>query len=430
MRRPSACCSRTRMKTYTRHSVEIPSILRGTTPFPRYDNSLSPEIYFDHFATWLRAEMPRLNMRILAKEMDHDILRDQVQYLVDAFPAIEKLTHAHKVQAIQYFGFAVSSIERHSQDRGHPSGQGLARIKGIEPLLLALGEQTGYPPRDTFYTFSTINRPNSITFSGDSQEELFIDVLNRSSDLLRMAGDLIRPITRGQMSMDEPQATQALIGATYALEDARQQFLRYMEVVDPQTGQFALSMPFFRDVFRQFTCDWFIGGQEWTGASAADAVEFKKIDYLIGTTNDHFRHYALERMRYLPPHQKAELVDDMQSLSLLDVVILALSLAPQAFASLSETDIAARLKRQSQQDLQFIHHYIKLAGMSGRLSATHWSLLANYLIKPTQAGQGTGLKGDECGTAHINFGDISAMRDMRRLHPQVKKISSALGNLL
>jgi hypothetical protein len=368
-------------------------------------------------------------MRILAKEMNHDILRDQVQYLVDAFPSTEKLTHTHKVQTLQYFGFAVSSIERHSQDRGLPTGEGLARIKGVEPLLLALGEQTGYPPRDTFYTFATINRPNVITFSGDAQEELFIDVLNQSSDLLKIAGDLIRPITRGQMPMDEPQATQALIDARYVLEDARKQFLRYMEVVDPQTGQFALSIPFFRDVLRQFTCDWFIGGQEWTGASAADAVEFKKIDYLIGTTNAHFRQYVLERMRYLPPHQKAELVDDMQSLSLLDVVMLALSLSPQEFASLAETEIAARLKAQSHQDLQFIHQYIKLAGMSGRLSATHWSLLANYLIKPLEVGQGTGLKGDESGTAHINFGDIIAMRDMRRLHPQVKKLSSALGNL-
>lgn len=396
---------------------------------PGSENYLSAEAYFDNFESWLRADMPRLNMQILAKEACPAMLRDQIQRLVGTFPAIEKLTHAQKVQAIQYFGFAISSMERHSQERGAPAGQDLARVNGAELLLLALGEQTGYPPRDTFYTFATINRPNPITFSGDSQEKLFIDVLNQSGDLVKIAGDWVRPIARGQMQIDDPQATQALIQAECGLEGARKQFLRYMEVVDPQTGQFALSISFFRDVLRQFTCDWFIGGQEWTGASAADAVEFKKLDYLIGTTDDHFRQYVLDRMRYLPPHQKAELVDDMLCPSLLDVLMRALHLSPQEFASLSEAELADRLKGESNQGYQFIDQYVKLVGMNGRLSATHWSLLANYLIKPIEAGQETELKGNDHGTAHITFDDIVAIRDMRRLNPLVKKLSRVLESL-
>lgn len=392
----------------------------------RTENSLSSEAYFAHFETWLRADMPRLNMQVLKKEVYHDILREHIQHYVDTFPPTEKLTFTQKVQAIQYFGFAISSIERHSQDLGSPVGQDLARIRGAETLLLTLGEQTGHPPRDTLYTYSTINRPNTLTFSGDSQEELFIDVINQSGDALKNAGDLIRPITRYIIQIDDDQATQALFQSHQALEYARKQFLRFIEVVDPRTGQFALSVPFFRDVLRQFTCDWFIGGQAWTGASAADAVEFKKFDYLIGTIGDHFEQYVLDRMRYLPPHQKAELVEDMQSPSLLDVVMRSLRLSPEKFASLSEAELAGRLKEQSHKCLQFIHQYTKLGAMNGRLSATHWSLLANYLIKPTQAGQGTGLKGDNYGTAHITFDEMIAIRDMRRLNPQVTKLSRAL----
>jgi len=396
---------------------------------PKSDIFLAPEEYFVNFEIWLKTSMPELNMQILAKEAKHDMLWDQIQHLVDTFPALEQLTYTQKVRAIQYFGFAISSMERHAQDRGFPAGHHLASINGAESLLLALGEQTGYPPRDTLYTFATMNRKNMITFSGDAQEELFIDVLNQSGDLVKLAGDLIRPVTRGQMQIDDDQSVGLLMRAERALEGARKQFLRYMEVVDVETGRFALSIPFFRDVLRQFTCDWVLGGEAWTGASAADAVEFKKLDYLIGTVDDHFRQYVFDRMKYLPPHQKVEMVDDMQHPSLLDVVMKSLGLFRQELVALSEAELIERLRGLSERCLEFVKQYVKLAGMNGRLSATHWSLMANYLMKPTEAGMGTGLKERDRGTAHITFEEIVAIRDMRRLNPYVKKLSGGLGSL-
>lgn len=392
------------------------------------EQRITPEEYFNSFRKWLIEDMPTINGAILKGQQEPEILHGTIQNFVDTVPSLDKLNQEEKKQVIQFLGFAISSLERHTQDQGAKPGEAFATLKGAEPLLIELGKQTGHPPRDSLYTFGLWNRaPNSITFSGDPQEELFIDVINNSIDNLEIAGDSIRPIARGQIAIDNPRAIDAITEASHNIDLARQQFLRYL-AKDPQTGQPAFTPAFFRDVMRQYNCNWTIDGEMWGPPTAANAVDQFQLDFIMGTVNPQYEAHLRERFKYFTAADQEDLSRDMKGQSILGVIRDTLHVTGSQLETMSQEEVAQLLRKQPEQTRQFIGQFVKLADKIGTLTALHWTLISNYLIKPNreEEAQRRGAVDNTKGGSGMEFPELQEIRDMRRIYPQVENLSKGL----
>jgi hypothetical protein len=388
------------------------------------NHTISIVSYFSSFDEWLRNTMPQLNTQILERKMEPSVLKERVQSFVDEYPGIVHLDREGKRKALQYLGFAISSLERHVQDRGGAAGQALASLTNAESILIDLGNHLGHPPRDSLYTFGLWNRgPNSITFSGDSQEALFIDVINISIDHIENAGDLVRPIAKGLISLDDPTSIGMLSTAETHVELARKQFLRYLRKKE-KSKEYTFKTSFFRDVMRQYNCDWIIAGEKWGPPTAANAVDQFQLDFIMGTVNEKYEAHIRERYKYFTSEDQDALDRDIQGKSLLSLIRDNLQLTDTQLESIEPEKLAAILSSQSKQKVQFIDHYVKLVQKTGTLSAMHWNLIRNYLIKPNEEEEikKKGAVDNTKGGSGMEFPELQEIREMRRSFPQVNSL--------
>lgn len=382
--------------------------------------------YATSFQNWLRQDMPAINAGVLSGHEKPNLLISPIQHFVDQFPRTAPLSGEQKRDSIKYLGFAMSSLERHMQDRGSLPGEALNAITGAEPLLIVLGKESGHSPRDSLYTFAYWNRLPSITFSGDPQEELFIDIVNLSSDSLQGAGDLIRPVAEGSVSLDNPVSSGSMIEAADRVVAAREQLFRYIEK-NKTTGGIAYSVNFFRDVMRQYNCNWMIDGEMWGPPTAANAVPQFKLDFLVGTLKPGYREHLEERYKYFTVEDQETLTQDMDSPSVLDQIAQRIGIENDQFTSFEPGSLASLLSQQPDQALKSMRSLVRLGEKMGNLSSIHWTLLHRYLIKPNQQEEAKrGAVDNTKGGSGMEFPEVQELRDMRRLHPQIARLSEAL----
>lgn len=387
---------------------------------------------FARFETVVRNEIPRLNTAIESGDanvqMFTALFNPWLFQIKDSMPENMTVKEARKV--IQLLGFIVGSLERHEQSKGLPPGYALKNLNGIDDFLIRLSLQALHPPRDTHYTYWLWNDgENPITFTGDPQETFFNRAVNHTHVLHTASCDLLRPICAGQVEICSPEA---LLAMEIAKENTMQLYEHFRSFMakDNILNRRAVEPHFFMTRMRTYLPTYPIKDQVWTGVNAANLNAQMQLDYLIGTIVKGYNTTVIGRFPYLTSEDRNKLQHDMSLSSLFDILLREMLLTPADVESLSEDFLAANIAGQSSDLRTALIAYVELVEASGRLSAVHWALIQNYLVKAAAAltaeekvklsvspDQGTGGKSHQ---------DTEAIMHMRRRHPLIGKIASAI----
>jgi hypothetical protein len=370
--------------------------------------------YFNH---WLLADLPQINDAVLNKRCELSVLSDQVSELVARMPDHTHFNERTAREAMLYLGFAISSVERHSQDRGVEAGVALRALNPhMEDMLVNLGRIGGHSPRDTVYTFALWNNPNSvITFTGDRQEQLFIDIVAQSFSFVEDAADKIHTILHdGKVS--EASNIALLSEAGDDIENMRKQYLRYMERMPD--GSQALTADFFLNVFRQYNCNFPVNGEMWGAPTAANSHSHWLIDLMIQPVEPGYREHIMSRTRYLTTEDKAKIKFAASHDGILEKLAREFNVAPAVLVSLDGEAFSEFAATLSQEDQVALVAVGKLMDTYAKASAMHWTLISNYMIKPLnmRINTATTVAADR-GTSGLTLDEVQHIRDDRFNNP-------------
>lgn len=395
---------------------------------PQHPDALGGEtnevLHLKNFRSWVIDKMPVLNNDALAKKVEPDVFIPPIQFFVDSFPNIDSLTTQQARDELMYLGFAISSLERHAQDRGLNAGDAMNQIRNVTPILLKLGIKLGHPPRDSLYTFATWNKER-ISFTADPQEVLFIDIVDLATRHLDDAAKKVRQITTWEIPFSDSAKT--IVEAKASVDKARQQFLRYFGTTS--TGEKAYTPEFFLDIMRQYQCNWVIDGEVWGPPTAANCVPQFQLDYLVGTLMPGYREHLLSRSQYFTTEDQEALLKDMDGTSLFAMVETQLGYPEIGIGHVDTSTLRNTLSKLPIGTQQAILETEHLAQSAASLSALHWSLIQNFMGKPLKA-RGDAERAKEGravdntkGTSGMEFPQLQAIRDMRRKYPDHAKLA-------
>jgi hypothetical protein len=137
---------------------------------------------------------------------------------------------------------------------------------------------------------------------------------------------------------------------------------------------------------------------------------------------------------YLTPEDWHALEADMTLPSVADVLLQQLELTPQEVITCNSHALEAHIARQSPELQASLVAYADLFHAAGKLTAMHWALIQNYLIKPaaklSQAERARLPVPPDHGTGGQSPEETKAIRDMRREHPVLKKLIDGINRAL
>lgn len=389
-------------------------------------NSLSATLAAS--TNFVASELPRLNEQVASGLITSDsfigIVKPEVDLLCDAIGSDVRcnfLSREDARSAIKLLGFLISSAEKHSQEVGRPEGEALSMLGSAEKMLLELAPVAGHPPRDSAYTYWIWNNSTRpLTFTGSDQEAKFNEVINKSDRAFKETSELLRPISKREVSLDEPLAEELLRHSAARMATLRDDFMSLMRHKNGPHSERALEPMFFMTKMRLFLIGYPIGGREWEGVSAANLASQMSVDFLIGTTDDEYFEHVKGRFEYFPEEELAALEADMKGDSVLSVFLNTLGSPRAAFEDGDEATLRTLVSSQSQGVRQSLIQYKGLVKAAGHLTASHWSLIDNYLLKPSKKLSNTEhahLTVDpEQGTSGMSMEDVKRIREMRRNH--------------
>jgi len=396
-----------------------------------------PEKSQNELRRWFKDILPGLNLDV---DLGHVSLEDFVlvvrQIVVElreqtrGYHPMDELGVREARRQLQLLGFIMSSCEKHFQDHGHRSGEGIKQLVYAEELCTKLALIAGHPPRDSAYTYWIWNSPEeALTFTGNPQEMLFHRTINRSDDLFNRCCRILRQICSGDVSLSSDTARDLLNHATDHLLEAKTLFLSLMTYTDESRSTRRLEPAFFMRELRTYLIPYPIHGKTWAGVSAANLASPMQLDYLIGTVNDTYVSHTTNRFEYLPMEYVNELKTDMTNPSLLDLILHELNLTKVEVMRLDCNSLRSRL-RQNSDLIDVLNAFKSLIDATATLTASHWALINNYLIKPSAR-----LSLDErkqltvdpsVGTSGMTMEEVKDTRDMRRQHPLVMRVMECI----
>jgi hypothetical protein len=309
---------------------------------------------------------------------------------------------------------------------------GLAQLPGVESALVTLGAIAQHPPRDTHYTYWLWNPgPQSLTFTGDPQERVFNVIVNHTQRLHQRTIEALRPVCRGDISFSDLASPEALRVATANMRELRDHFRSFMARAD--NGDWAMTPEFFMLRMRTYLTTYPIDGVFWGGVNATYLAEQAQVDFLVGTVHETYRHKVRERFRYMTREDTDAVQADMELPSIGAILLERLNLSEQDVMISSDEMLTARLLAQPAWLQRMTLAYVDLVTAAGQLSATHWSLIANYLMKPMQhltpeqldqlaVKPSTGVSGNGLEEAEM-------IRDMRRAHEVFSRLVAVTSSL-
>lgn len=382
------------------------------------------------WAAWAQDDLPLLNTRIEQQQTTPvalvAALRPWIQQLHEQLDDMDgPLDTWEARRLIQLVGFGVSSLEKHYQDRGYAAGYGLAQLPDVERLLMQLAVIAKHPPRDTHYTYWLWNNDSQpLTFTGDSQEAFFNQVVNLTHALHTAACDALRPLSYGTVSLTAPSGLEALQYAAANIKAAYEHFRAFM--VKGAEGQRSMEPAFFMTRMRTYLPTYPVQGVTWGGVNAANLAAQMQLDYRIGTIDGEYANTVYGRLRYLTVEDQQAVEWDMELPSLAEVFLRRLRLSAAAVLECAEGELARHLAAQAAPMQQALVAYRALVVAAANLTAMHWALIQNYLVKPAEklsveAKASMAVRPD-IGTGGKSHAETEAIMHMRRRHPLVGKL--------
>lgn len=388
--------------------------------------------FYDPVRAWLHQNLAALNRSVedghLSPEEFVAAARPWLNKLANYVRGSRQLSLWEARKLIQPAGFIVSSVERHFQAAGFAPGAGLSRLPDIEHILCELARFAHHPPRDSHYTYWLWNtEENRLTFTGDPQEVFFNRAVCITHWLHTSSCDALRPICQGYIPVASDDAATALHQAAQNTLELHRRFQSFMQKDAEEPNRRSMEPLFFMTRMRTYLPTYPIGqGEPWSGVNAANLAAQMQMDYLLGTTNAQYRDIVHGRRRYMIPEDWRALEQDMALPSVADVLLQELRLTPQEVIGCQSQALAVHIAQQSPGVQASLMAYARLFHAAGKLTAMHWSLMQNYLIKPgaeLSAEKKAGLTAPpEEGSGGMTHKITEGIMKMRREHPMVKKL--------
>jgi hypothetical protein len=378
-------------------------------------------------------ELPGINSAIEAKTAHPDSLVIRIRPLLAgvAQEVDDRRHHLDRHTArklLQIVGFAVSSVERHSQASGEEPGAGKALLGPLDELLLKLGRIGQHPPRDSDTTYFYLNTGGVFKFTGDPQEAHFNRVVNVQRTVQSAACNLLRPICSGSVPVSSPDAIHAVIQAAGHLESLVEAYRTFTEI--GPDGGYRFSPDFFMRRMRTYLVGYPVAGEVWAGPNAANLAANMSLDYLAGVTAPFYTDIVEKRWRYLVTEDQAELHSDMHSASLTDRVVQAMELNCGFVMDSLPEDLARYISGRPAEIQQMLCGFYQLMSPLTQATGIHYRLIKDYLIKNAekltpQEQQALPVKPTQ-GTGNMGHDQTRQIMEMRRKHPVVSKLLGAI----
>lgn len=294
----------------------------------------------------VRGQLPALNGGYLAGELTLEELVDLIEFAVTAvIAAVEEngvggLKLADRERVITTTGFVTGTVERHAQSEGRSTNAGIGLFRGFERMLVTLAGDD-LPLRDTARTFWIVNRQlhgdELLTYTADRGERFFNKQVFELDDALSTANAILRTVSHGgALTVEDAYVLRDLPVLVHRYKAAYSDFRRKDE------NGFPITPEFFTFVFRTFLPAIEVGNETWHGPNAAWLASVFSFDSLFGTATAWYRHYNLDKTKYLTATETATVTADLAGPSVMDTLAAAVRL-PAGLASVPAPELANRL---------------------------------------------------------------------------------------
>ena len=331
-------------------------------------------------------------------------------------------------RCLEVLGFIALSIERHTQAAGCAPGVGLARAPSLEDALAFAGIAAELPPT-LGYTGYWLDNDGAapLTFTGDSQERFFRQMVVEVNDAHSRAVNLLRPVASGELSVASDEAVRRLTAAAQAEEGVHECYRRFRPT-GPRARE-AFSVAYFRDVMRTFLVMVPVHGITLHGPNAANIAAQASLDYVVGIVEPFYRRHVGERMRYMSPEERAQVAADMRNPSVLDRILDVLELTHADVLTLPISYLTRRV-RDTPEARAPLAAFSRLKHAAASASGAHFGLIVHYLQRGTESvaanvpvapSHGTG------GRTHQETQDVMRMRQREPVSTTLVSILKHLG---
>ncbi|MDP9404792.1 MAG: hypothetical protein M3P85_16080 [Actinomycetota bacterium] len=272
------------------------------------------------------------------------------------------------------------SVERHAQTEGRPTNAGIGFFTGYERMLVTLaGDEL--PMRDTARTFWLTNRHvhgnQLLTYTADRGEKFFNQQVCELDDALRAANEILRTVTHGgALTVNDAERLVELPTLV------RRYKMAYGEFRRRDADGLRITPEFFTFVFRTFLPAIEIDGETWQGPNAAWLASVFSFDSLFGTATTWYRHYNLDKTKYLTANETATVAADLARPSVIDTLAATIRL-PAGLASVPRSELAARLERSGRHVVNAARAVRDTWLEVVRGTKGHETLVRDFLDKPS-----------------------------------------------
>jgi len=386
-----------------------------------------------NFEDWVSNEIPNFNNAIeMGSKQSDDLMAALHPWVRRLHAEISpgSISQKEARKAIQLIGFAVSSLERHYQSEKLQVGTAILRLGVVNELLSDLSIPAKHPPRDTHYTYWLWNNgQRPLTFTGDDQEIFFNRVVNRTHELHEDSCQNLRPLCLGELDL---RSTEAALAVTASSDNSLELYERFRSFMskDETHDRRMMEPQFFMTRMRTYLPTYPINGVTWAGVNAANLAAQMQLDYLVGVVLPEYDVTVRGRLPYLTEEDRKNLEVDMVIPSLSDRLIEELALTRESLEFLDASDLANYIFTQSVDIQRILFSYKKLVHANAKLSAIHWALIQNYLVKAaadlTAEEKAKLSVAPDRGTGGKTHAQTQAIMRMRKEHPIFGKLTAAI----
>jgi hypothetical protein len=380
--------------------------------------------------TWATVDLPGLNVAVLEGTATVADFVAATRPLIGALNELGPATLARLPielarRILQLLGFIACSVEHHVQALGAEPGAGLDLLGGLEDGLAAAAIAAALPPTLGYGGYWTENvNDMPVTFTGDPQESYFRRMVVEVNDAQSEAAAALRPIARGQVPVASLEAVDRLREAADCEKRVHAAYASFRTRGAGGNENFSIS--FFTYKMRLFLVSFPVHGETFHGPNAANIAAQAALDYVSGIVEPFYVTHVQERMRYMTPNDRAQVISDMAAPSVLDRLLDELELTPEQIGAGA---LADRLRTRPELGL-VLQAFAEFKRNAGSAAGAHWGLIVEYLRKGGEGASGHTMTVDPGhGTGGRSHADTEAVMRMRQREPVSTSLVSALRSL-
>lgn len=380
---------------------------------------------------FVRDKLPSINRSIEGGSVGVDELMTQARVLISILqPALPQLlaTADHRVakDITRCFGLIAASIERHAQAVQANPGDGVQAVAGFTDVLCAWSKTAGVSPMLDYDAYWLTNRTNPLTFTGEREELVFNNLVNRTVDVVAEIMTLLNELRTGARECDA-MGTAAEVDAQGRKLVSLYEAYRDLGRKD-ENGVMMFSPTFFMRM-RQYLLSFPIDGVMREGPNATYSPNQTRIDIGLGMTTPDYLATITDRLTKMTPVHRAMIENEMSMPSITDVIINGLELKIPDCSLADPAEVRRRADARAAGFADTLSALKRLAQAQIQLSNVHFGRIVTHLVKPSSALSKTEAKAmpvkPTAGVGGNDLGHTRSIVDMRKAHPFVTTLLAA-----